>query len=569
MHDDIDPRFQGLDDYKVDLSLSTAPNREERLGVAIKNYYGTMSDLIKGTKEKTIMQPERCFDQAGACQLSNLAQRVISIRDAVLLTHSPIGCSAAQHLSHELMRNIPVSDGRPADYNLHSVSTNITEKEIVYGGTDKLRRALKEVDERYHPKAIFVLTSCASGIIGDDVDGTIADVQPEVKAKIAPIHCEGFRSRVLQTGYDAMWHAILKFIVEPPKQKQPDLVNITNMFSYTWRDKAELTRLLGKLGLRANFVPEFASVHDLEIMSEAAVTAPLCITFGDYVMRGLEQQYGVPYFEDVVPMGIHNTDEWLRKVAHYTGKEDIVEKVIEEEHAILKPKFDKLLAGFEEVRKRLKPNGEKLTAIGAVGQGRVLAHAGYLNELGFEVTGACTVDYDSLATDVFDGLIKDVGDFVVLVSTFQAADYVNLFHNLDPDLILQAPFKGGKFDTQKAMATIHFIRGDNHPSRTQVGYVGAVAYGNMCLQAFKNMGLSQTIMDNSESPYKSWWLDVDPLYFVKDTYQAKKLEPPKTHKGKGKGKACSKSCDPTACTSDKPQKKCVAPPTKAEVATNG
>ena len=502
------------------------------------------------TKDKTITQPDRCFDQSGACSYSILANRLISIRDAVVLSHAPIGCSVSQHASHELFRHIPVTDGRPENFSLHSLSTNLTEKEIVYGGAEKLKKALVEIDNRYHPKAIFLMTSCASGIIGDDVEGAVGEVRPKVRAKIAPIHCEGFRSRVLQTGYDAMWHAILKYIVEEPKKKQEDLVNVTNMFSYTWRDKAEISRLLGKLGLRANFVPEFATVNELEIMSEAAVTAPLCITFGDYIMKGLEQQYGVPYFREIVPMGIHNTDEWLRKIAEYTGKEKLVEEVIAEEHKHIGPKFEALKSDFEDIRRKLKPNGEKLTAIGAVGQGRVIAHAGFLNELGLEVSGACAVDYDSLATDVFDGLIKEIGDFVLLISTFQAADYVNMFHKLDPDLILQAPFKGSKFETQKAMGTIHFLRGDNHPSRTQVGYNGAIAYGNMCLRAFKNMALSKIISDTTEDPYKSWWYDVDPLYFVKENLQAAKLHPPKGLIGK----TCNRDCDPSAC--DKANKKC-------------
>ncbi len=543
MHEPDFGPFDHHDDFRIDLKKSTCPTREERLSVAVKNYYGTMSKLVEQTKNKTITQPDRCFEQSGACALTIIAHRLISIRDAVTLNHSPIGCSAGEHTTHELFRHIPVSDGRPANFSLHSVSTNITEKEIVYGGGEKLKKALKETDERYHPKAIFILTSCASGIIGDDVEAAVADVQPTIRAKIAPIHCEGFRSRVLQTGYDAMWHAILKYIVEEPKKKQEDLVNVTNMFSYTWRDKAEITRLLGKLGLRANFVPEFASVEELEMMSEAAVTAPLCITFGDYIMKGLEQIYGVPYFRDVVPMGVANTDNWLRRIAEFTGKEDLAEKVIEEENKIIKPKFDALKSDLEDVRRRLKPNGEKLTAIGAVGQGRVLAHAGFLNELGFEVSGACAVDYDSLATDIYDTLIKDIGDFVVLISTFQAADYVNMFHRLDPDLILQAPFKGGKYETQKAMATIHFLRGDIHPSRTQVGYTGAIAYGNMCLRAFKNMSLSRIIGETTENPYKSWWYDVDPLYFVKDKLLAAKLEVPKAHNGRG----CQKKCNTTAC----------------------
>ncbi len=68
------------------------------------------------------------------------------------------------------------------------------------------------------------------------------------------------------------------------------------MLSYTWQDRLEIKRLLGKVGLRVNFIPEFASVEQFEILSEAAVTAPLCPTYTDYLARGLEQEYGSSLF---------------------------------------------------------------------------------------------------------------------------------------------------------------------------------------------------------------------------------------------------------------------------------
>ena len=72
------------------------------------------------------------------------------------------------------------------------------------------------------------------------------------------------------------------------------LVNIASMLSYTWQDRVEMTNILKRMGLRPNFVPEFASVQQLEELSEAAVTAPLCASYTDYISRGLEQEYGYP-----------------------------------------------------------------------------------------------------------------------------------------------------------------------------------------------------------------------------------------------------------------------------------
>ncbi|GAB7027459.1 nitrogenase component 1 [Geotalea toluenoxydans] len=530
MHDNLS-ELPITDDTPINLKENTCPTREQRLSVAINAYYGTMSDLVKGTREKSLVQPDRCFEQSGNCLLALNAQRLISIRDSVLLFHSPIGCAAGQHSSHELFQHIPIEQGRPADLGFfHAVSTNLTDSDVVFGGGEKLVAALKEADRRYSPRAIFVVTSCASGIIGDDLEGAVNEAQPHVKAKIVPCHTEGFRSRVTQTGYDAFWHGVLKYLVRKDLPREKDLVNVTNMFSYTWMDKIEINRLLTKLGLRVNFIPEFASVEDLERMGAAAVTAPICPTFADYLMRGLDEHFGVPYFNDVIPFGIKKTDEWLRRIASYTGKEKEVEELIKEEHATYIPKVDKIRQGLEDIRKRMvakgtKKEGEKLTAIGAVGQGRVIGHAVFLEELGLEVAAACAIDYDSLIADSFDSLVKEVGDFIVLVSTFQAADYANLFARLKPDLSLQAPFKGGVIKTAHTIGTIHWLRGHNHPSQVQAGYAGAVGYGDMVLRSFQNTALTKLLADFDDSPYKDWWYKADPLHYVKGRDEIFKSNP--------------------------------------------
>ena len=121
------------------------------------------------------------------------------------------------------------------------------------------------------------------------------------------------------------------------------------MLSYTWQDRLEIKRLLGKLGLRVNFVPEFATVEQFEQLGEAAVTAPLCPTYTDYISRGLKQEFGVPFFLYPPPTGIRNTDEWLRKIGKYTGKEEEVEALIEEEHKIWSPKLEAIKDEFKKI----------------------------------------------------------------------------------------------------------------------------------------------------------------------------------------------------------------------------
>jgi nitrogenase molybdenum-iron protein alpha chain len=285
------------------------------------------------------------------------------------------------------------------------------------------------------------------------------------------------------------------------------------MLSYTWQDRLEITRLLKKMGLRPNFVPEFASVEDLEIMSEAAVTAPICPTYTDYLSRGLEQEFGVPYFMYPSPVGIEHTDAWLREIAKYTGKEKEAEAVIREERAQWLPKMDEIRSQFEKVL----PNGKKVDILGSLGQGRLLTQVPYFEEIGVKTPATICQDFDNLMLDQIDEIVKDAGDFDVLVNTFQAAELAHLTRKYDPQLALTCPFQGSAYKRQKGSTRIHALRGDAREWSTQAGYKGAVAYGNFLLQATRNQSFQKTMLAKTEEPYKDWWYQQpNPLHFLKE-----------------------------------------------------
>jgi len=485
----------------INLKGNTCPNREVRADFGIKTYSGKASKLLEEAKTGHVEDVERAFEQTGGCVQLFTTLRLYSIRNAVLIMHGPVGCSILGSGYRENMQHLPPFLDRPPQWDLHWMTTNLSDKDIIFGGTEKLISAIKEADKRYNPGAIIIATSCASGIIGDDIEGAVSSIQPEVRAKIVPIHCEGHRSRIIQTGYDAMWHGFLKYLIKKPEKKQEDLVNVINMFSYTWLDCLEAKRLLGKMGLRTNLVPDFAAVEDIEVMSEAALTASFCPTFGDYVMKGLEQEYGVPYFRTPSPLGFKNTDGWLRKIGELTGKREEAEKVIKEEQAGWAPKIKVLI---KEI-KGFKNDGTIPSVIGALGQGRMISHTSFFKELGLDIAASLTLDYDGLLVEELEELIEEVGDFEVCVNTFQGADQANLVRRKDPDVYLTCPFKGGAYKRGKGLGWIHTLRPMIHPIFSQLFYSGAISFAEMAVRTFKNRSFQKTLFDKTEDVYSEWW----------------------------------------------------------------
>jgi len=149
-------------------------------------------------------------------------------------------------------------------------------------------------------------------------------------------------------------------------------------------------------------------------------------------------------------MGIENTDGWLREIAKYTGKEKEVEKLIADEHAIWVPKLD-------AIRKELvnfKGDGTKMSVLGSLGQGRLLAQTPFFHELGLDPTAAIAQDFDNLILKETEDLIEKRGDFDILINTFQAAEQAHLTRKLDPDIALTCPFQG---------PALSATRDDSHP----------------------------------------------------------------------------------------------------------
>jgi|AGTN01.2.fsa_nt_gi Nitrogenase molybdenum-iron protein, alpha and beta chains len=489
----------------VNLDTTTCPNKEERLG-SINAYHGKVSELLKENETGSLPVLKRRFKQTEVCLLMQAANRIITVRDATVIVHGPIGCASGLEGYQEIYKNIPESLGRP-NFNFSWVSTNLSDKDVVYGGEAKLRAAIIESYKRYSPKAIFILTTCTSGVMGDDVEGVVRSVRDEVPSTIVPIHCESFKSTICQTAFDSMAHAVVKYLIKPPEKKQKDLVAIPAPFSTTWSDRIELTRVLQKLGLRPLFFPDFATVEELERLSEAAVIAPTCMSYGDYWQKAIHQKFGVPYFRHPMPVGIKNTAIWLRQIAKYTGKEKEVEALIKEELEVLEPEMAK-------IREALK--GKDASILIAAGQPRATFTPRLAAELGIKVSAVHTLEVDSLMIEELKEIYNDIGDFDIHASNWNPHELAHTDNKLQSSLNTVCPMMG-LFRRSGGVVRNHSYRSDFSVQANQMGFRGTINYGYIMLRAVSNPSLCKRLNKHIKKPYQSWWFKGDNLeHFIND-----------------------------------------------------
>ncbi len=489
--------------------------REDRLKACI-TYGGTICGLAKKVGGCCFDDGERSFSQGSICLLLPGIAILNSIPDNVVLLHGAIGCGACAH-----SQNANVRSGGNAHFgkvkDIVWLSTALNESDVIGGGETKLEKAIVEADNEYRPATITVVAGCVPGIIGDDIDGVIERTQSKVAAKLIPVHCEGFKTKIWATAYDAVYHGIGKKLLDEPnyyynsfikdefeqlkeKYVRSRTVNLFNVSSMGKVDEDELSRLLQALGLEVNIFPVFSKQEEMYKVTQAALSISTCPTHDDYLLKHLKEKFNVPYILKHMPIGIENTNHWLRQVAEFFGLQEQAERIIEEENRELKEALQEFLPVFKD----------KKVFIGA-GEFRALATGGLLQELGFEIVALRSYHHDEFATDEYDKLIQaSKKDFPINIANVQPYEEANLLKKLKPDLFLG--HWNGNGTASKLGIPTHVIY---NTGLSYIGYKGAYEIARRLYRQLTNSRFNKKLSNNVKLPYTDQWYESDPFKYIK------------------------------------------------------
>jgi nitrogenase molybdenum-iron protein alpha chain len=427
---------------------------------------------------------------------------VVLVQDASVISHGPVGCSACLHKYAFAYRVNSPHRGISEPTQRKIYSTNLDESDTVFGGSQTLEESIREVYARDHPNAIFVLTSCATGIVGDDVEGVCVKVEKEIGIPVAPVFCEGFRSKVWTTGFDAGYHGILRKLVQPPEQRRDDLVNVINFWG-----KDIFSEWFGRLGVKPNYITPYSTVESLRRSSEAAASVLICSTLGSYMGAALEQVFGVPQVKAAPPYGIKQTDRWFRELGKVIGKETEVE-------AFLAEQKERYIPQIEEIRKVLSGKTAYITAGAAHGHSLISV----LADLGMKPMGAAIFHHDPVyddddeRSDALVLAVKDHGDVPnINICNKQEFELVNSLKRIKPDILLARHGGMTLWGTKLGIPSI--LIGDEHFS---MGYEGLVKYGNLMIDTLDRDEFAKNLSKHAVNPYTEWWLEQDTCHFLRD-----------------------------------------------------
>lgn len=501
------------------LSAEAAPTREERIE-AIYAFGGSCSGLKHGMGKGCTKYNCRKFAQGGGCQL-NLALGIVrTFQNAVVIIHGPLGCASNNLCVAGYSKTFRVLKYKPVTDNVW-LHTNLDENDVISGGIGKLRAAILYAENEYRPDVIIVGNSCVPGIIGDDIDSLIDELDAQLSARVVPVHCEGFKSKFVATGYDSAYHGVLKKLVEPIKKHDKinpgdfaaittatseryinnKTVNLLNVGSTSYGDEVELSRLLQALGLHVKVLPLYASVDEISHMGEAALNVSICATHDDYLIGHLKERFGTEYVIDTLPIGIKNTNQWLREIAKFFKLEAEVEKLIAVENA-------QLYSSLEPFKKTLSG---KTVFVGG-GETRIFTTAAFYQSLGMKVLGLKPHNFDRFATP----LIDDIADqnTVVDVAPGQPAEELIILNRLRPDLYV-GHVGANAWVTKLGIPTIPLFG----QALNYMGFSGAFELARKAARRLQNTAFSQKIGANVPLPFRPVWYESNPFDNIKEAQQ--------------------------------------------------
>jgi nitrogenase molybdenum-iron protein alpha chain len=234
-------------------------------------------------------------------------------RDILSITHGPIGCGFYSWLTRRNQTRPPsLSD---PNFMTYCLSTDMQEEQIVFGGEKKLKAAIKEAYDLFHPKAIAVFSTCPVGLIGDDVHAVSRQMKEELGINVFGFSCEGYRGVSQSAGHHIANNALFKNVIGLDNTATPEKFKINLLGEYNiGGDGFVIDELLARCGIK--LVATFSGNSNYESLAHshtADLNAVMCHRSINYVAEMMEKKFGIPWLK-VNFIGAEGSAKSLRKI---------------------------------------------------------------------------------------------------------------------------------------------------------------------------------------------------------------------------------------------------------------
>lgn len=242
------------------------------------------------------------------------------IKNTLIIFHGIAGCNIeAIHFR---------SDQIPGGFYTPVIPTGLNENDCVEGATDKLFKTLRDIigkalSKQRPPEVVFIFTSDATSIIGDDIHTAAKVVQDETGVKIIALDTPGFVGGCSKGTDIALAEILKEYATSQDKiNSSINLIAPHLMGSKNWtNDFDEIVRMLKESGIPVNLgLSRSLNISDLRNFARAEYSYNLSFEHLKE-FESLNQKFNIKNIDISLPLpiGIANTEEWLISLAQKTG----------------------------------------------------------------------------------------------------------------------------------------------------------------------------------------------------------------------------------------------------------
>jgi nitrogenase molybdenum-iron protein beta chain len=237
------------------------------------------------------------------------------IRDAVILSHVPIGCQwGARMLGGFLCHK-----------GKKHACTVLHENEIVFGGESALEKTLLNIGSSYESKVVIVVSGDVPSIIGDDCRSVIGCAN--LDKKVIHIEAPGIKGSMRDGYEDALLGLAQCMMEQEPNRRSVNLIGFCPDDFKVDADIAEIRRLLIHAGIKVNCIMSCCTYE--ELLRAPAAELNVVLGQGTMVAEFMKREFGTPYIDADYPYGLKATEELIEKIQdNLDGKSTFPESTI-------------------------------------------------------------------------------------------------------------------------------------------------------------------------------------------------------------------------------------------------
>ncbi|MCC8968951.1 nitrogenase iron-molybdenum cofactor biosynthesis protein NifE [Bradyrhizobium brasilense] len=416
-----------------------------------KNGSKSVAERRKGCTKQ--LQPGSA---AGGCAFDGAKIALQPFTDVAHLVHGPIACEG-----NSWDNRGSASSG----LNLWrtAFTTDLTETDIVFGGEQRLCKAIKEIIDKWDPPAIFVYQTCIPAMIGDDIDAVCKAASQRFGKPVIPINSPGFVGSK-NLGNKLAGEALLEHVIgtQEPDYTTPYDINLIgeyNLSGELWQVKP----LLDELGIRIlSCISGDGKYREVASSHRARAAMLVCSKSMINVARRMKERYGIPFFEGSF-YGIQDSSDSLRQIARLLVERGAPKELLGRTDAVIAREEARAWAAIEPYKPRFK--GKKVLLItGGVKSWSVVAA---LQEAGLELVGTSV----KKSTKEDKERIKELmGQDAHMIEDMTPREMYRMLKEAEADIMLS----GGKSQFVALKAAMPWIDINQERCHAYLGYVGMV-----------------------------------------------------------------------------------------------